>query len=71
VNALYVDEVNPALIPTEMTEGLSESLLFEKMVYSDDDVNAWLGIVGINTESYCCYFQVIVKNEKIVLRERL
>ncbi|MDQ0218411.1 hypothetical protein ELQ35_03430 [Peribacillus cavernae] len=70
-NELYLDEIDESLIPSEMVEGLPESLLFETMLFEGKDQTEWLGMVAMDLDTREWYLQVILKNGDPVLRKRL
>jgi hypothetical protein len=47
-NELYLDEIEESLIPSEMTEGLPEALLFETMIFEDEVGTEWIGIIALH-----------------------
>jgi hypothetical protein len=70
-NELYLDEIDESLIPSEMLDSLPESLLFETMVFEDEDGTEWLGLVAMDIEMREWYLQVILKDGEPVLRNRI
>lgn len=45
-NELYLDEVDESFISHEMTEALPNKLLFETMVFGDEDGTEWIGTIA-------------------------
>lgn len=70
-NELYLDEIDESLIPADMLDNLPEQLLFETMVLDNEDGTEWMGIVAMDVETRQWYLQVILKDDKPVLRNRL
>lgn len=70
-NELYLDEIDESLIPLDMLTNLPESLLFETMVFDDEDGTEWMGIVAMDIETREWYVQVILKDGEPALRKRI
>lgn len=69
-NVLYVDEIDEALIPSELIDELPKNLLFETMMYVDDGVE-WLGAIIMHPDTRKWLIQFILKDGEVVLRNHL
>jgi hypothetical protein len=70
-NELYLDEIDESLVPSEMTKGLPEALLFETMIFEDSEGTEWIGIIAIHPDSREWLLQVLLKDGVSVLRKRI
>lgn len=68
---MYLDEIDESLIPSNMLNGLPESLLFEMMVFDHEDGMEWLGTIAMNIGTREWYLQMILKDGKPVFRKRI
>ncbi|WP_240376102.1 hypothetical protein [Bacillus piscicola] len=68
---LYLDEIDEALIPADVLEPLPEFLLFETMLYVDEEGKDWLGAIALHPETNEWCLQVILHHGKTVYRKRL
>ena len=68
---LYRDEIDGLLIPSDMLNGLPDPLLFETMVFDDEDGTEWLGIIAMDLETREWYLQMILKDGEPVFRKRI
>jgi hypothetical protein len=68
---LGLDEVDDFYVPTELFGEVPVSLLYETMLFDDEQENLWVGAVAFypNTSNWC--IQVITKNGDVVLRKLL
>jgi hypothetical protein len=67
-NELYLDEIDESLLPSNMMNGLPESLLFETMVFEDSKGTEWIGIIALDPNSREWLLQMILKDGVPVLR---
>lgn len=70
-NELYLDEIDESLVPNEMLIGLPKSLLFETMLFEDQQGTEWIGIIAMHPEDNYWCLQVILKDGNLVLRKRV
>jgi hypothetical protein len=70
-NELYLDEIDDSLVPSEMTEGLPEALIFETMIFEDNEGTEWIGIIAIHQSSREWLLQVVLKDGVPVLTKRI
>jgi hypothetical protein len=70
-NELYLDEIDESLVPQEMLVGLPESLLFETMLFEDQQGTEWIGIIAMHPEDNNWCLQDILKDGNPVLRKRV
>ena len=70
-NELYLDEIDESLIPKEFSMGLPPSLLFETMVFDDEEETEWIGVIAMHPETKEWCLQVILKDGEPVLRKRI
>ena len=70
-NELYLDEIDESLIPKEFSMGLAPSLLFETMVFDDEEGTEWIGVIALHPETNEWCLQVILKDGEPVLRKRI
>jgi hypothetical protein len=70
-NELYLDEVDEAFVPNKLREGLPESLIFETMLYEDQQGTEWIGVIGYPLDTRKWHLQIILKNEESVLSKRV
>ncbi|MFD2679252.1 hypothetical protein [Bacillus seohaeanensis] len=70
-NELCLDEIDESLIPSEMTEGLPEVLLFETMIFEDEVGTEWIGIIALHPSNREWLLQIILKDGVPVLRKRI
>lgn len=68
-NELYLDEVDESFIPHEMAEALPEKLLFETMMFDDEDGTEWIGAIAFRPNSPEWLLQILVKDGEPVLRK--
>ena len=68
-NELYLDEIDESLIPSEMTKGLPDPLLFETMMFEDEQGTEWIGAIASHPESREWLIEIILKNGEPVLRK--
>lgn len=68
---LSVDEVDKSYVPYELFTDVPETFLYEIMITDDEEANEWIGAIAFypNSPDWC--LQIIVKNEKLVLRNVL
>lgn len=68
-NELYLDEIDESLIPSELTTGLPDQLLFETMMFEDEQGIEWIGAIASHPESRKWLIGIILKNGEPVLRK--
>lgn len=68
---LYLDEIMESLIPKELSVELPESMIFETMLYYDDENVEWLGMIAMDVDTREWYYQSIFKDSVPVLRRRI
>jgi hypothetical protein len=54
-----------------LTEDMPEKLLFETMVFDDEEGTEWLGLIALHPETRKWLIQVILKDGDSVLRKRI
>lgn len=70
-NELFLDEIDESLIPSEMATGLPESLLFETMLFEDNQGAEWIGAIASHPENRECLIEIILKDGEPILRKRV
>jgi hypothetical protein len=68
---LYLEEIDQSLIPSELSINLPEALLFETMLFEDEEGTEWLGVIALHPETNDWCLQVIMKDGEVVLRQLL
>lgn len=66
---LHVDEIDESLVPQELIKNLPETLIFETMLFYDDEGTEWLGAVALHPDTRESCFQVVLKDGEPVLRK--
>lgn len=68
-NELYLDEVDELFIPYGMEDTLPEKMLFETLIFNEEDGTEWLGVIVIDSINSKLLFQVLLKDGEPVLRK--
>ncbi len=68
-NELYLDEIDVSLIPSELTTGLPDILLFETMMFEDKQGTEWIGAIASHPDSREWLIEIILKDGEPELRK--
>ncbi|MGV3265854.1 hypothetical protein [Cytobacillus pseudoceanisediminis] len=66
---LHKDEIDEFLVPQELIKNMPETLIFETMLFYDDEGIEWLGAVALHPDTKESCLQVVLKDGEPVLRK--
>ncbi|MBG9545520.1 hypothetical protein ABE29_23045 [Cytobacillus firmus] len=66
---LHLDEIDESLVPQELIKNMPETLIFETMVFYDNEGTEWLGAVALHPDTKESCLQVVLKDGEPVLRK--
>ncbi|SFM20347.1 hypothetical protein [Salibacterium qingdaonense] len=68
---LYLDEIDPVLVPTEILNHMPIALLFETMIVVDKEGTEWLGAIALHPTTMEWCLQVMFRDGQPVYRRTM